>query len=174
MLRIVVIWLVTVATLLLASAVMPGVQLKDVAAALSAAALIGLVNALLWPLAMRLLLPITVLTLGLGALVVNGAVVLLVSAIDPGLRVDGLFTAIVLALVLTIANAAVASLLAIDDDGFYYRNVVRRGARRARWRVRRGRVLVTGRSRSRSWSAPQPGRCPPVVRSSWVDCLPCR
>ena len=44
---------------------------------------------------MRLLLPITVLTLGLGALVLNGGVVLLVSAIDAGLVVDGLWPAIV-------------------------------------------------------------------------------
>ena len=52
-----------------------------------AAALIGLINALVWPLLIRVALPFTVLTLGLGVLVLNGAVVLLVAELDPG--IDG-------------------------------------------------------------------------------------
>src|SRR4051812_39893074 len=128
--RVVVVWLATAGALLLASVVFAGVEVKDVAGALGAAALIGLVNALVWPLAIRLLLPFTVLTLGLGVLVLNGGVVLLVSAIDQGLEVNTLGAAIAVALVLTVVNTAATSLLAIDDDDFYYRNVVKRQARR--------------------------------------------
>src|SRR5262245_11113494 len=130
MLRVVVIWIVTAAALLLCSAIFPNVEVDNAGAALIAAALIGLVNALLWPLFVRFLLPITVLTLGLGALVLNGVVILIVSAIDTGLHVDGLFTAIAVAFIITAADVAAASLLAIDDDAPYYRNVVRRRARK--------------------------------------------
>src|SRR4051794_22989645 len=129
--RVVVVLLATAAALLLASTVFAGVEVKDFAAALGAAALIGLVNALVWPLAIRLLLPLTVLTLGLGVLVLNGAVVLLVSTTDPGLEVNGLGAAIAVAILLTVVTTAVTALLAIDDDAFYYRNVVKRRARRS-------------------------------------------
>lgn len=130
LLRVVVVWLLTAGTIMLAGAVLSGVKVDGVGAALIAAALIGLVNALLWPLAIRLLLPITVLTLGLASLVLNGGVVLLVSTLDTGLVVDGLGAAIVLAFAVTVVNTAATSLLAIDDDDFYYRNVVKRRARR--------------------------------------------
>jgi uncharacterized membrane protein YvlD (DUF360 family) len=129
-LRVVVVWLLTAGALLLSGAILANVQVNDAAGALGAAALIGLVNALVWPLAIRLLLPFTVLTLGLGVLVLNGGVVLLVSSTDPGLQVNTLGAAIAVALVLTVVNTAATSLLAIDDDDFYYRNVVKRQARR--------------------------------------------
>jgi type I phosphodiesterase/nucleotide pyrophosphatase len=56
--------------------------------------------------------------------------VLLVSAIAPGLDIHGLFAGIVVALAITVVNTAVTSLLAIDDDAFWVRNVVRRQARK--------------------------------------------
>jgi uncharacterized membrane protein YvlD (DUF360 family) len=132
--RVVVVWVVTAAALMLLSALLAGFDVKDVAAALGAAALIGLINALVWPLVIRMALPFTVLTLGLGVLVLNGAVVLAVSAIEPGLKVRGLGVGIVVALGLTVVNTAVTTLLAIDDDDFWYRNVVKRQARRLRAR----------------------------------------
>ncbi len=129
--RILVVWLASAGTLLVLSALLEGVHVDDVAAALAAAALIGVVNALLWPLVIRLALPLTVLTLGLGAILLNGVMILLVAAIEPGLRISGLLPATFVALGVTVVNTAVTSLLAIDDDAFWYRNVVRRQARRA-------------------------------------------
>src|SRR3954451_6701414 len=84
-LRIVVVLLLTAVTLLLLSAILDDVHVDDFAAALGSSALIGLANALVWPLVIRFALPLTVLTLGLGVVVLNGAMVLLVAAIDPGL-----------------------------------------------------------------------------------------
>ena len=130
LLRVVVVWIATAAALGLSAAVFAGVDVEDTAAAFASAALIALVNALLWPLAIRLLLPITVLTLGLGALLLNGGVILLVAALDPGLHVDSLGAAVATAFVLTVVSAAVTSLLAIDDDEPFFRNVVKRHARR--------------------------------------------
>src|SRR4051812_29900287 len=128
--RILVVWLLTAVTLLVLSALLSGVEVKDFGAALTSAVLIGLLNALLWPLVIRIALPLTVLTLGLGAILLNGAMILLVAAIDPGLKISGLFAGVVVALSVTVVNTGVTSLLAIDDDPFWYRNVVRRQARR--------------------------------------------
>ncbi len=97
-LRIVVVLVLTAGALLLLNALLTDVHVDSARSALGAAALIGLVNALVWPLVIRFALPLTVLTLGLGVLVLNGAVVLFVSSIDPGFHVDGLFAGIVVAL----------------------------------------------------------------------------
>src|SRR3954447_5098258 len=129
-LRIAVILVASTGTLLLLSAILDDVHVTGAAAALGASVLIGLVNALLWPLVIRFALPITVLTLGLGVIALNGAVVLLVGAISPGLTVDSLFAGVVVALSLTVVTTAVTSLLAVDDDVFWYRNVVRKQAKR--------------------------------------------
>jgi uncharacterized membrane protein YvlD (DUF360 family) len=123
-------WLITAGAILLLNSVLAGLRVDGAGAALIAAALIGLVNALVWPLLIRIALPVTVLTVGLGVLVLNGAVVVAVAELDSGIHVDDLGTAIVVALGITIVNTLVTSLLAIDDDDFYYRNVVRRQARR--------------------------------------------
>jgi uncharacterized membrane protein YvlD (DUF360 family) len=129
-LRVVFVWLLTAATLLLLSALLGDVHVKDFAAALASAALIGLINAFVWPVVIRLALPLTVLTLGLGVVVLNGTLILAVAEIQPGLHVSSLFAGVVVALGLTVVNTAVTSLLAIDDDDFWYRNVVRRQAMR--------------------------------------------
>jgi uncharacterized membrane protein YvlD (DUF360 family) len=129
-LRILVVWLITAAALLLLGAILPGLKVDSAGAALVAAAAIGLVNAFVWPLLIRLALPFTVLTLGLGVLVLNGLVVVAVAEIDTGIHVRGWFAGIVTAAGLTAVNTLMTTLLAIDDDDFHYRNVVRRLARR--------------------------------------------
>jgi uncharacterized membrane protein YvlD (DUF360 family) len=128
--RVVAVWVLTAAILHLLSAILPGFAIEGDGAALLAAALIGLINALVWPLLIRIALPFTVLTLGLGVLALNGAVVFLVSEIEPSMHVEDLGTGIVVAIGITVVNTLVTSLLAIDDDDFYYRNVLKRQARR--------------------------------------------
>ena len=129
-LRVIAVWILTAATLVLLAAIMERFAVDGDGAALVAAAAIGLVNALVWPTLIRFALPFTVLTLGLGVLVLNGAVVLLVAAVEPGIHVDGLGAGIVVAVAITLVNSLATALLAIDDDDFYYRNVIRRQARR--------------------------------------------
>jgi uncharacterized membrane protein YvlD (DUF360 family) len=114
----------------LLSALLPGFAIEGKGTALLAAALIGLTNALVWPLLIRVALPFTVLTLGLGVLILNGAVMLGVSQIESGMHLRDLGTGIVVAVGLTVINTLATSLLAIDDDDFYYRNVLKRAARR--------------------------------------------
>jgi uncharacterized membrane protein YvlD (DUF360 family) len=129
-LRILAIWVITAAALHLMSWILAGFAIEGTGTALLAAALIGLLNALVWPLVIRVALPFTVLTLGLGVLALNGAVVLAVSSIEPDMRVDGLWDGVLVAIGLTVVNTLATSLFAIDDDDFFYRNVVRRQARR--------------------------------------------
>ncbi|MDQ2676951.1 MAG: phage holin family protein [Actinomycetota bacterium] len=128
--RVLVVLLLTAAALHLMNAILPGFRIDGDGTALLAAALIGLVNALVWPILIRVALPFTVLTLGLGVLVLNGGVVLLVAQLEPSMHVRDLGTGIAVAIGVTIVNTLTTSLLAIDDDDFYYRNVLKRAARR--------------------------------------------
>lgn len=76
-----------------------------------AALLLGLVNALLRPLLILLTLPLTVLTFGLFLLVINAAMILLVSRIIPGFQVAGFTPALLAALITGVTSWAAYMLL---------------------------------------------------------------
>ncbi len=117
-------------TLLLLSQLISGFVLDGAGAALGAAALIGLLNALVWPVLARFALPLTVLTLGGAALLLNGVLVTFAIDVLPGAEIAGVLEGVVVTLAMTAVTAVVYSLLAIDEDDSWYRYVVRRQARR--------------------------------------------
>jgi uncharacterized membrane protein YvlD (DUF360 family) len=129
-LRILCVWVLTAATLGALSGVLSGVEVESVGAAFAAAALIGLLNALAWPLVLRFALPVTVLTLGLGAILLNGVIVLIAATLQAGFHVSSLSAAVIVTLAITVVDTAAFSILAIDDDSFWYRNVLARYGRR--------------------------------------------
>ena len=129
--RIVLVWLLTAGALLLLSAILPGFHVTNAGSALVTAAVIGLANALVWPTLVRIALPFTVLTLGLGALFLNGLVVAAAAALEPGVTLDGVFDGVLVAIGLTAVNTLFTTLFAIDDEDFWYSHAVRRQARRA-------------------------------------------
>jgi uncharacterized membrane protein YvlD (DUF360 family) len=129
--RVLVTLVVSAGTILALGGILDGVDVTNFGAAFVAAAAIGVLNALIWPLVIRFALPFTVLTLGLGVLVLNGVIVWVVSELSPGLEIKDLSDGVVVVLALTIVNTIFSSLLAIDDDDFFYRNVIKRQARRS-------------------------------------------
>jgi uncharacterized membrane protein YvlD (DUF360 family) len=122
--------------LLLLSQLLSGFVLDGAADALAAAALIGLLNALVWPVLARFALPLTVLTLGGAALVLNGVLVTFAIDVLPGAEISGLLEGIVVTIAMAAATSIVYALLAIDEDETWYRYVVRRQARRRKQAVR--------------------------------------
>ena len=101
------------------------------AGAFVTAVIAAVLNALVWPTLSRLALPLSVLTLGGAALVLNGGLVAVAAAISPGASIDGWFAGVVVAVGMTVITTAASALLAIDDDETWQRNVLRRQARRA-------------------------------------------
>ena len=69
-----------------------------------AAFVLGLVNALINPIVQFLMLPITIITLGLFYFVVNGLMLQLAAAVVPGFRVKTLGTAILAGLIISLLN----------------------------------------------------------------------
>ncbi len=67
---------------------MESVEIANLGTAIATAAVIGLLNALLWPLLSYFLVPFAVVTLGIGALLLNGLMVWLASLMVDGFTVS--------------------------------------------------------------------------------------
>ena len=97
-------WVVNALALIAISRIIRGIEVDGVAAALAAAAVLGIMNAIVRPVLIFLTLPITILTLGLFILVINGLMLYLASTIVKGFSVTGFFPAVFAALLLSIVS----------------------------------------------------------------------
>ena len=95
-------WLVMSIAVIVTAYIIPGVTLSNYGVALIVALVLGLLNILVKPLLIILTLPINILTLGLFTLVINALIIMMVSAIVPGFKVDGFWTAFIFGIVLSI------------------------------------------------------------------------
>jgi putative membrane protein len=128
--RILIIWIIQTAALVIMSILMESVYVESLGVALIVAAVIGLLNALLWPLLTYILVPFAVLTLGIASLLLNGLMVWIASLIVSGFTLTNFWSAFWLALGMSVINVILSSLLTIDDESSWYRNSVRRRMKR--------------------------------------------
>ena len=87
-----------------AATIVPGVDIIGWQALLVSALLLGIVNAVIRPVILVLTLPLTVLTLGLFILVVNGISLGIVAWLVPGFQLAGLLSATLGACVVGITS----------------------------------------------------------------------
>jgi putative membrane protein len=104
-------WLITTLAIGGVAYVLPGFHVDGPWSAVIAALLLGLINAVLRPILLFLTLPITILTLGLFALVINGAMLALVAALVEGIRVSGFGSAVIGALLISVTATLLSWLL---------------------------------------------------------------
>ncbi len=107
-------WLIIAIALAAAAYLVPGVQISSWPALIIGALVLGFVNAIVRPVMTLLTLPITLVTLGLFYLVVNGAAFALAAAVVPGFNVMGCGSAIMGALMVSLVSWFVG-LFASDD-----------------------------------------------------------
>lgn len=98
--------LIVAAGLWLATALIPGIAADGIGALVWAAVALGVINAIVRPLIVLLTLPVTLLTLGLFLLVINAGMLNLADWFVPGFRVDGFFSALFGAIVVSIVSWA--------------------------------------------------------------------
>ena len=109
-------WALNAIALMLLPELISGMRVDSYTAALVSALLLGFVNALIRPLLILVTLPITVLTLGLFTLVINGLLFWLVSSLVKGLYVADFGTAFWGALLYSVLTWLVSLALA-DGNG---------------------------------------------------------
>ena len=96
------------AALLLVAHLYPGVQVRSFGAAMIAALVIGLFNALLRPILVLLTLPVTVLTVGLFLFVINAAMFYAAAAVlGSDFRVTGFVAALVGSLIYSLCGMVI-------------------------------------------------------------------
>ncbi|MFA6446683.1 MAG: phage holin family protein [Patescibacteria group bacterium] len=105
-------WLLNALAVMAAAYLVPGVNVQSIWAALIAALVIGLINALIRPIILLLTLPINILTLGLFTLVINALMFWLASSIVKGFNVQGFWPAFWGALVFWIVSWVTSAVFA--------------------------------------------------------------
>jgi putative membrane protein len=88
----------------LATRLVPGIEAATPGALLWAAAVLGLVNAVIRPIIVILTLPITLLSLGGFLLVINAGMIALVGWLISGFHVDGFVSALLAGLIVSVTS----------------------------------------------------------------------
>lgn len=114
--------LIVAVGLWIASAIVPGMRIEGAATLVLAAILLGVVNAVVRPVAILLTLPLTIVTLGLFLLVVNAAMLGLVAALLERFALSGLLPAVLGSIVVS-ATGWLASWY-VGPTGHFERIVV--------------------------------------------------
>ena len=102
MLKLLAHWLLSALSLIIVSRLVPGFVVTGIVPALVAAVVIGLLNATVGLVLKIITFPISILTLGLFLLVINGMMILVASSIVRGFKVYGMVPAFWGALALAI------------------------------------------------------------------------
>ncbi|NOU25773.1 MAG: phage holin family protein [Methylotenera sp.] len=112
--KLLFVWILNALALLAVAYFVPDIHVADFLTALVAALVIGLVNMLIKPILVILTLPITILTLGLFILVINGLLFYAVGNWLQGFEVKTITTGIIGALVYSVLSWLLSALL-IED-----------------------------------------------------------
>lgn len=154
LLRVITVWAVSTLTMLALAGILPDFQLQSddsqsiTQVALTAgwaAAAFGLLSALVWPLAVRALLLVPALVLGLLVFFLNGSLLLLaLSLIPDGSGKADPQTAVVVAAVMSAVASATSTAFAVRDDEAYRRRLSRLAQRRRGGRRDEGRHGMPG------------------------------
>ncbi|MFN2186655.1 MAG: phage holin family protein, partial [Anaerolineae bacterium] len=130
--RVLVTWGISALAFLVMDWLMDSIHLEGLGTSLAVVFSVSLLNALFWPLLSRLLLPFAILTGGLLFLALNGIIIWVAARLIPGFEVADLWSATLLSIGVTAINGILSTLLTIDDDAPYYRNVIRKRMRRSK------------------------------------------
>lgn len=94
----------------------PGIRIDNFRDLLLASLVIGLLNAFLRPIVILLTLPVTVVTLGLFTLVINGLMFYLAAHLVDGFRVTGFATAFVAAFIFSLFSFVLNMIFGASRD----------------------------------------------------------
>jgi putative membrane protein len=104
-------WLTLTAAILLTAYLMSGIQVTSFFSALGAAAILGILNAFFRPIALLITLPINVLTFGLFTFIINAVMLKMASGVIGGFHVEGFWTAVFGALLISLISFALNTLI---------------------------------------------------------------
>lgn len=104
-------WFITAISLLITAYVIPGIFIESLVAAVFAAIVMGVVNAIVRPILILFTLPLTFLSLGLFLFVVNAIAFSLVSYFTPGFSINTFWDALFGSIILSLISGFISQLL---------------------------------------------------------------
>jgi putative membrane protein len=104
-------WLLSAIALILVSKIVPGFRVAGIWPALIASLVIGLLNATVGLVLKIVTFPLSILTLGIFLLVINGLMILLAAALVPGFKVSGFTPAFLGAVVLALLGMVIRAIV---------------------------------------------------------------
>ena len=111
MIRLLAVWLINALALMAVAYLMPSIEVSSFGAALVAALVLGLVNAIVRPVLVLLTLPVTILTLGLFIFVLNGLLFWMVGSWLQGFWVGGFWAGVLGAIGFSVISWALSALV---------------------------------------------------------------
>ena len=111
MMRILLVWILNALALIAVAYLMPSISVSSFWTALVAALVLGLINAFVRPVLIILTLPVTVLTLGIFILVLNGLLFWLVGSFVEGFAVQGFWAGFFGAILFSIVSWVLSALV---------------------------------------------------------------
>lgn len=115
MIKILIHWFLSAVAVWLVPQIVPGFTVSSLGSALIAAVVIGLVNATLGLVFKIVTFPLTIMTLGLFWLVINGLMLLVASQFVPGFVITSFPAAFFGAIVLSLLNIVLRALFLKED-----------------------------------------------------------
>ena len=96
-------FLVSALAIIITSYLLPGIHLDmSLMAIIIVTAVLGLLNSIVKPILVFLTIPITIITLGLFLLVINGIIIMIADSLLDGFKVDGFFWALIFSFIVSI------------------------------------------------------------------------
>ncbi|HKX52606.1 MAG TPA: phage holin family protein [Nitrosospira sp.] len=120
---------VTSLSLWVASLMFHGISFSSKKSLFISALLLGLVNAVVKPIIIVLTIPLTLITFGFFLLVINALMMLLVSALVPGFRLSGFWTAFFASIVVTIVSLFVGMMVFQSEENYFEIPTEQKGVR---------------------------------------------
>lgn len=115
--QLIIRWSVLALGVTLATKLVPGIRCDDMPTLIVVVLLLSLFNAILKPLLVFFTLPFILLTLGLGVVLINAFLFLLVGRIVDGFTVSSFWAALGGSLIVTVTNLALSSLMGRRPPG---------------------------------------------------------
>lgn len=102
-------WFLHALAVAIAAYLIPGITIAGVVPLLVLALVLAAINTFVRPVLLILTLPLSIMTLGLFALVLNTLLIMLAAAVVPGVAVAGFFSALIFGIVLALVSATLKS-----------------------------------------------------------------
>jgi len=103
-------WLILTSSIMITSYLIDGIQVADISSAFLAAAVLGILNLFLRPIAIILTLPVNILSLGLFTFAINALMLIITSATISGFEVKGFWAAVIGSFVISIISWVINTL----------------------------------------------------------------